>query len=81
MHRLDGGDRRHCGACAPGQEFIGGSVVGSPRMLAAKNSRKRVEARSPSAATSCGTTGEPIGTCEFTISPLAVAAHRDHPLP
>ena len=31
------------------------------RILAAKNSRKRIDARSPAAATSAGNAGEPIG--------------------
>jgi hypothetical protein len=26
VHRLDGGDRRHADARAPGQEFIGGAA-------------------------------------------------------
>src|SRR6266542_1807749 len=48
MHRLDGGDRRHAGARAPGQEFRRGAVVGP----APKNSGKRIDARSPATATS-----------------------------
>jgi hypothetical protein len=58
MHRLNGGDRRHADARAPGQEFIGGAGVTRRvcglRMLAAKNSGKRIEACSPASATSAG---------------------------
>src|SRR6476659_9862391 len=39
------------------------------RMLAAKNSRKRIEARSPAAATSAGGAGELIGTSLFMGGP------------
>ena len=35
MHRLDGGDRRHAGARAPGQEFIRGAGIGPARVRVA----------------------------------------------
>jgi hypothetical protein len=64
MHRLDGRDRRHAGVGAPGQKFLRGPEIGPPRVrvadIAAKNSRKRIEARSPATATSVGRAGELI---------------------
>ena len=54
VHRLDSSDRRHAGGRAPRQKFIRGAGIGPARvglrMLAAKNSRKRMPARSPAAA-------------------------------
>ena len=35
MHRLDGGDRRHADARAPGQEFLRGAGIGPPRVRVA----------------------------------------------
>ena len=35
MHRLDGGDRRHADARAPGQKFLGGAVIGPARVRVA----------------------------------------------
>ena len=35
VHRLDGGDRRHADARAPGQEFIGGAGIGPARVRVA----------------------------------------------
>ena len=35
MHRLDGADRRHAGARAPGQEFIRGASIGASRVRVA----------------------------------------------
>jgi len=59
--RLHGADRQYADARAPGQEFIGGAGIGPHacrmRMLAAKNSRKRMPARSPAAAIRAGSAG------------------------
>jgi hypothetical protein len=72
VRRLDGADRRHADARAPGQEFIGGAGIGATRVRVAdvgcENSRKRVPARSPAAATSAGSEGEVIGTSWFMAS-------------
>jgi hypothetical protein len=35
VHRLDGGDRRHASARAPGQKFVRGARVGPPRVRVA----------------------------------------------
>ena len=35
MHRLNGADRRHPCARAPGQEFIGGAGIGAARVRVA----------------------------------------------
>ena len=40
VHRLDGADRRHAGARAPGQEFIGGAGVGPAGVRVADVSRE-----------------------------------------
>jgi hypothetical protein len=63
MHRLHGADRRHAHACTPVEKFLRGPGIGPTRvwMLAAKNSRKRIEACSPAAA-SVGRAVEVIGT-------------------
>ena len=43
VHRLDGGDRRHAGARAPGQKFLGGAGIGSPRVRVADVGREEFE--------------------------------------
>ena len=43
MHRLDGGDRRHADARAPGQEFISGAGIGAARVRVADVGRKEFE--------------------------------------
>ena len=35
VHRLHGGDRRHAGGRAPGQEFIGSAGIGAARVRVA----------------------------------------------
>jgi hypothetical protein len=71
VHRLDGCDRRHAGGGAPGQKFLCSSriarLVCELRILAARNSRKRIEARSPAAAASAGSVAERIETSWFMI--------------
>jgi hypothetical protein len=70
MHRLHSGDRQHASVCAPDQEFLGCPIIRHRvcglRMLAAKNSRKRIELCSPAAVTSGGRAGEAIGMSWFT---------------
>jgi hypothetical protein len=43
VHRLHGGDRRHAGARAPGQEFIGRAGVGAARVRVADVGREEFE--------------------------------------
>ena len=43
VHRLDGGDRRHAGARAPGQEFLGGAGIGPARVRVADVGREEFE--------------------------------------
>jgi hypothetical protein len=43
VHRLDGADRRHAGACAPSQKFLCNSRIGSPRVRVADVGRKEFE--------------------------------------
>jgi len=43
VHRLHGGDRRQAGARAPGQEFVGGPVIGPPRVWVADVGREEFE--------------------------------------
>ena len=43
VHRLDGADRRHAGARAPGQEFIGGAGIGPARVRVADVGREEFE--------------------------------------
>jgi hypothetical protein len=42
MHRLDGGDRRHAGARAPGQEFLRGAGIGPARVRVTDVSREEL---------------------------------------
>jgi hypothetical protein len=71
MNRLNGRDRRHAGIGAPGQESIRGAGIGAARVRAAKNSRKRIDARSPATATSAGRVGEElIGTSWLMVCAL-----------
>ena len=43
MHRLDGGDRRHAGIGAPGQEFLRGAGIGAARVRVADVGREEFE--------------------------------------
>jgi len=43
MDRLDGGDRRHANACAPGQEFVRGAGIGASRVRVADVGREELE--------------------------------------
>jgi hypothetical protein len=54
MHRLDSADRRHAGARALGQEFIGGTGVGSARVRVANVRRKEFQEAHAGALTGGG---------------------------
>jgi hypothetical protein len=43
MHRLSGHERRHAGACAPAQEFLGSPMVGPARVRVADIGREEFE--------------------------------------
>ena len=70
VHRLQGADRRHAGARPPGQHLCG------LRMLAAKNSRKRIKARSPAAAPSAGSRLCAEVTCNMLLFMMQAPAER-----
>jgi len=43
VHRLHGRDRRHAGACAPGQKFLGGAGIGPAGVRIANVGREEFE--------------------------------------
>ena len=54
VYRLDGGDRRHADARAPGQEFIGGAGLGPARVWVTAVGREEFEKADARALTGGG---------------------------